>query len=215
MFEPQLPIPAFNLLLALVHLRGSGTTKDFDAVFGFDKVEVPAQKALSKHEFVVIDRGVRPFAYELTDAGWRAARQLLSESLPKGASPRTARILWSLLRDFSAHMDRTGTELADIYPAQKEPEPEAEAERSVAESVRTAYVALAGDGSEWVPLRRLREQLGGIERKELDETLAELLGAHAIRLIPEQNQKTLTDADREAAVRIGGQHHHLIAIEAR
>jgi hypothetical protein len=35
-----------------------------------------------------------------------------------------------------------------------------------------------------------------------------------ISLIPEENQKTLTDQDRAAAVAIGDQDKHLIAIES-
>ncbi|WP_100448070.1 hypothetical protein [Glycomyces xiaoerkulensis] len=206
MADLELTVPEFNLLLTLVHLRGTGTTKDFKAAFGFDKVETPAQRKLTEHGLVSIDRTVRPYAYELTDAGWLAARRLLSEKAPSGVSQRTARILWAFIGDFSAHMDRTGTELADLYPARVEP--------STADRIRKAYTELVGGASDWVPLRRLRELLDDIEREEVDSVLGELLAAHEIRLIPESNQKTLTEADDRAAVRLANKDRHLIAIEA-
>jgi hypothetical protein len=37
--------------------------------------------------------------------------------------------------------------------------------------------------------------------------------AQEINLIPESNQQTLTDADRESALRVGGENKHLISIE--
>ncbi|GAB4000912.1 hypothetical protein GCM10029992_34540 [Glycomyces albus] len=39
MADLEFTVPEFNLLLSLVHLRGSGTTTDFRSAFGFEKVE--------------------------------------------------------------------------------------------------------------------------------------------------------------------------------
>jgi hypothetical protein len=213
--ELVLPVPAFNLMLALVHVRGSGTTTDFNAAFKFGTVNTKARELLVEHGMIKVGKIGNSYFYELTDAGWLAARQLLRDPLPAKASPLTARILWAILGDFSTHMDRTGTELADVYPVPAEVEPKVEPESDTVESIRIAYESLAKEPSGWVPLLRLREELGQVDRTELDATLTELLGSHRIRLIPESNQKTLTEADREAAVSIGGKQHHLIAIETR
>ncbi|WP_199041376.1 hypothetical protein [Glycomyces salinus] len=206
MADLEFTVPEFNLLLSLVHLRGSGTTTDFRSVFGYQKVETKAQKGLSERGLVSIDRGVRPYVYELTDPGWLTARKLLSEPAPGGVSQRTARILWAVIGDFATHMDRTGTELADLYPPRFE--------NGLAEPIRNAYAELVGPNAEWVPLRRLRDRLDGIDREDLDQALGELLARHEIRLIPESNQKTLTEADRAAAIRLGNKDRHLIAIES-
>jgi hypothetical protein len=209
--ELQLSVPTINLLIALVHLRGTGTTHDFEALYGADSVGKSERDELAKHDLAKRRKVGRSFTYELTDAGWLETRRLLRGPRPEKASVRTARVLWAFVGDLSKHMDRAGIELADVYPV----EPETEAGTDTAEAIREAYTALAAEGgSEWVPLRRLREHLNGIDRDELDKELTELLGAHAVRLIPESNQKTLTEADREAALWIGGQYRHLIAIEA-
>lgn len=207
MADLEFTVPEFNLLLSLVHLRGSGTTTDFRTAFGFKDVETNTQKGLSERGLVSIDRGVRPYVYELTDAGWLSARKLLSEPAPAGVSKRTARILWAVIGDFATHMDRTGTELADLYPARSE--------ATVSEQVKDAYLSAVGEPEAWLPLRELRELLTDADREAVDRALAELHAAREIRLIPESNQKTLTDADREAALWLGGEHRHLIAIEAR
>lgn len=207
MADLEFTVPEFNLLLSLVHLRGSGTTTDFRSVFGYQKVETKAQKGLSERGLVSIDRGVRPYVYELTDPGWLTARKLLSEPAPGGVSQRTARILWAVIGDFATHMDRTGTELADLYPARSD--------ATVSEQIKEAYLAAVDEPEAWLPLRELRELLTEADRKAIDRALAELHAAREIRLIPESNQKTLTDADREAALWLGGEYRHLIAIEAR
>lgn len=212
-------VPECNLMLALVHLRGSGTTAAFKVAFDFDKVETTARRSLTEQGLIAIDKSVRPYVYELTDAGWLATRKLLAEPSPKKVSSRTARILWAIMGDFSAHMDRTGAELADLYPPPAAPAPQGAQEAPEAhdpqEAVHRAYRELVGETTDWVPLRRLREHLGETDRKQVDQALVGLLDSHAIRLIPETNQKMLTQADHEAAVWIGGQYRHLIAIEAR
>ena len=46
--------------------------------------------------------------------------------------------------------------------------------------------------------------------EDLDEALTQLYRDGAVSLIPEENQKILTDEDRAAAVEIGDQAKHLI-----
>ena len=48
---------------------------------------------------------------------------------------------------------------------------------------------------------------------DVDAALHTLYRTDGVSLIPEENQKALTSADRDAAVTIGKQAKHLIAIE--
>lgn len=205
-------VPECNLMLALVHLRGSGTTAAFKDAFDFEKVEPAPRNSLIEQGLIVLDKSSKPYVYELTDAGWLATRKLLAEPSPKKVSSRTARILWAIMGDFSAHMDRTGAELADLYPP---PAPAPQDERDPQAAVHRAYRELVGATADWLPLRRLREHLADLDREQVDRALAGLLDSHAVRLIPETNQKMLTPADHDAAIWLGGQYRHLIAIEAR
>ena len=60
--------------------------------------------------------------------------------------------------------------------------------------------------------RVLRDALADVSRDDLDTALRELDRARDVDLIPEENQKTLTPADRAAAVVVGVDHHHLLRI---
>lgn len=92
--------------------------------------------------------------------------------------------------------------------------------RSAAERhIRQAYAELRTRGGrsemfEWISLTHLREELAarGMSRGEQDRALWALMRMEGVNLVPENNQKTLTEADREAALHIGGQDKHLISI---
>jgi hypothetical protein len=62
-------------------------------------------------------------------------------------------------------------------------------------------------------LTRLRTALADTPRAELDAALQTLNRAPGVSLIPEENQKVLTAADRDAAIVIGDHAKHLLAIE--
>lgn len=66
--------------------------------------------------------------------------------------------------------------------------------------------------NEWVILSELRSRLGGTSREEQDRALMSLVSERRIRLIPEENQKTLTSRDIAAAINVGGEMKHLIGI---
>jgi hypothetical protein len=66
---------------------------------------------------------------------------------------------------------------------------------------------------EWVTLTRLRDYLGeDVNRHQLDRVLATML-LSGYNIVPESNQKALTQSGRDSAVRIGGQDKHLIVRE--
>jgi len=87
------------------------------------------------------------------------------------------------------------------------------------DAVRAAYRHLTQDfrPGTAVPLPELRaevERAAGrpLTRAEVDETLDLMITRPDVRLAGEANQKMLTDADREAAVEIGGETKHYLAI---
>jgi len=68
----------------------------------------------------------------------------------------------------------------------------------------------------WVGLAELRNQLSGLTRERQDQALMGLLRQGLIRLIPEENQKTITPADRAAAIVLkDGEPKHLIAFKSK
>lgn len=76
-----------------------------------------------------------------------------------------------------------------------------------------AYLRLAAQtGTSWVPLTAIRRALGDVDRAEQDRALYELGRGADVRLVPWENQKTLTAEDREAALWYGGQYKHRLLI---
>lgn len=73
-----------------------------------------------------------------------------------------------------------------------------------------------GYTGDWLPLLAIRDRIASYEgvqstREDIDLALGSLLYLHEARLIPESNTKTLTEADWDAAIWIGGQWHHLVS----
>ncbi|MGV8873993.1 MAG: hypothetical protein ACOH2Q_15785 [Rhodococcus sp. (in: high G+C Gram-positive bacteria)] len=114
-------------------------------------------------------------------------------------------------------MDQSGSRPSEIFFPRTEP---ALAEKAddpetvdIEASIRTAYARLAREPGSTVRLSRLRNELQDIPRTDLDDALARLRRADDVSLIPEENQKTLTDEERAAAVVVGNQQNHLLSIE--
>lgn len=75
------------------------------------------------------------------------------------------------------------------------------------------WKSLEGDsGNPWIALAEIAT-FTDIADDEWVRALAELYRTPGVHLIPEENQKALTDSDRAVAVVIGGQAKHLIAID--
>jgi hypothetical protein len=78
--------------------------------------------------------------------------------------------------------------------------------------IREAYFDLTSGPGEWVTLVQLREQLGDINRHEVDAALVLLNRQPGVNFVPESNQRMLTWLDRQCAVMIGDQAKHLMSI---
>lgn len=67
---------------------------------------------------------------------------------------------------------------------------------------------------EWMTLESLRILISdkGYPRHLVDSTLRKMYRLDDVHIIPESNQKSLTEAQREASIYFGGQFKHLISI---
>jgi hypothetical protein len=85
-------------------------------------------------------------------------------------------------------------------------------DRQLRDRLVATYHALAGEPGGWVGLARLRPFLADLPRDAVDEGLRRLSREAGVNVVPESNQKMLTGADTQAALRLGGQDKHLLAI---
>lgn len=90
----------------------------------------------------------------------------------------------------------------------------------VERDIRWAYAQCIRNGThrgqepgDWVAIARLLDYVD-YPKVEFDRAIVDLVRSDPqhYRLISEDNQKSLTAADRAAAVRLGGQDKHLLAI---
>jgi len=80
--------------------------------------------------------------------------------------------------------------------------------------IRKAYAQLADMPNTWVSLTQLRPLLGDAPRDQVDTALRRMIALPDVRLVPWESQKSLSQADRDAAVVIGDQPKHRILIGA-
>jgi hypothetical protein len=183
--------------------------------------------ALVDNKLATVRPDGRSLAHELTDEGWAEAKKIMATDYVKrtGASPASA-ALHAVLVAVYRYMQRTQSSAAEIFAATTPPrspapttkagsrKPKAGEKIDVSARIRNAYKRLHRDPIMWVGLAELRADLSYISRPDIDRALIQLLEKRKIRLIPEENQKTITPADREAAIVVSGEPKHLIAFGA-
>jgi hypothetical protein len=163
-----------------------------------------------------------PMKLELIGKGWDLCHELIGTEPPVGVRGQN-KALYTLMKGLRRYFDREGLELSEVFNTNVETEPmDAETARPVGGSVsdgdlqslvRTAYRKLADEPGSLVSLVRLRAELADVPRRDLDAALVDFDHQRGISLLPQEDQKLLTDDDRAAAVRIGVKDNHLIAIE--
>lgn len=145
----------------------------------------------------------KPMVIELDEDGWAMCRAIIGADAPDRTTGQ-ARTIYTLMKSLQRYFDRENLSPSEVFAA-------AGAE-DVETRLRGAYASLAERPGAWVGLRRLRDALPDIGRDDVDRELQRLYRDPDVSLIPEENQKTLTDADRAASVRIGNKENHVIAI---
>jgi hypothetical protein len=171
------------------------------------------RRQLNARKYVESTKVGRAYIHELSDAGWRWCAQELAAPPGERASS-LERAHYKVFGLFARHLDAAGLTLADIAgPTSDAPARTAANAADLTAFIETGYRSLAATAGEFVSLRELRLRLTDRTRPDVDAALTTMFTAQRINLIPQSNQQALSDADREAALRIGGEYKHLISIE--
>lgn len=178
--------------------------------YGLD-VRKEQRDKLGRLHYVSSRRSGRTVALQLDDKGW-VRMQSDFDFNARGARALGAALtaLHATLRD--RIVGRSGAaNLTELFA-----QSEMRADRPYGNGLRprlvSAYDALAEAPGAWVGLARLRPFFADVPGDELDEALRELSREDGINIVPESNQGALTAVDRAAALRLGGQENHLLAI---
>jgi hypothetical protein len=214
MTNVSLSLPERSALLALMTFVDKASNPDIQARYNFT-IDKKVRERLAGADLIIAYqakdlRGA--FVHELTEEGWRHCRGELTAEVPKGAQ-KSYRLLYGVLQCLNAFMIRSRLEMADVFVPNGVPENSPPPSTGdVEEQIQSAYDSLVSRPGGWISLTRLRGALSQVSRQDVDEALMRLDLQPQIYLIPEANQKTLTAADRKAAIHIGGEDKHLLSI---
>jgi hypothetical protein len=171
------------------------------------------RRRLNDRKFVESEKVGRAYAHELSDAGWRWCADELSRG-PKEHGTGLERALYAVLGGFTRHMRDEGQRLADVFSLEHGQHQGADPGIPDVEArIEAGYQALTRGPGEFVGLRELRSHLAELPRPDVDAALGAMYAEQRVNLIPQSNQRALSAADRESALRIGGEYKHLISIE--
>jgi hypothetical protein len=207
------------VLFTLLSTARKLSNAELEALIGI-RLEGKERRKLNDLKLVESEKPGRSFVHELSDAGWRWCADELSAGA-EGRHTSLERAHYLMFGVFERYMTAARLSLADVVSLDLKTRPAgrhkrrdtAEGDGDLTVRVEAAYRALAPGRGEFVKLRELRERLTDIPRPALDAVLTALFTARRVNLIPQSNQQALTAADRESAVRIGGEHKHLISVE--
>lgn len=204
-------------LFALLAAARKLSNSELEAQIGM-RLTGRERRKLNDLKLVESEKPGHEFVHELSAGGWRWCADELAAGLT-GRGTILERSLYLALGMFERYATAARLSLADVATLDLKRPRGRHKRRETAEGgdltvrVTAAYEALAPAPGEFVKLCQLREQLPDIPRLALDGTLAAMFAAQRVNLIPQSNQQALTAADREAALRLGGEHKHLVSIE--
>jgi hypothetical protein len=159
------------------------------------------REKLNGDDLLQTSTDTKPYLHKITDKGIDWCMADLVEYAPPPRSGPLVRACAELLRRLVRYHQQRGT-LAEAIRF-----------GGLESLIREVYLELSVGRQDWIRLARIRPRLNGADKSEVDEVLLKMMKTGTVHLAPDSNRKVLTDADHEAAVRIGGEDKHLIAIE--
>ncbi|QSB16748.1 hypothetical protein JQS43_10970 [Natronosporangium hydrolyticum] len=183
-----------------------------------------SREKLERLKLIEVERSPR-LVLTLSDKGWARVRAQLEvgATLPRSGSVGGA--LAAVLRRWDRFLSAQRLSLDEFVTASNVTIGEAPAaaaselapgrgEPEIEERLAKAYQLLAPHAGDLVSLADLRDQVGEVPPAEVDAALRRLHRRRGVALVPEANQKTLDARARAAAVVIGDQPKHAIAMAA-
>ncbi len=196
-----------SVMIALAALGGERSNPDLAKLYNLNLAK-EFRERLNRDGLIKSRSENRRFIHALTDKGWKHVETEMGAE-PPARSGHAAGALFALLTGLKPVVQRAGGLKALLAAA--EPVPLGPVD-DLREQIRSAYRALAKRPQDWVQLRDLRPRLSGAARAEVDSALKRMLLDKEINLTLNDDQGALTQADRDAAIRIGASDMHMVSI---
>ena len=200
-------IPERAAMIALLALNKETLNSELKRRYRFDLRKSTRDKLNRDGLIQSRNMGAKGFAHELTDAGWAWAVAELDEGVPPRAGSAGG-ALYALLNGLKVALDARGMLLQELF-APAAPKPAG----SLRDGIRQAYRSLTSRSWDRVELRDLRARLGDWPRGEVDQELVQMFREKVVNLTLHEDRRRLTQADRDAALRLGVDDMHMISME--
>jgi hypothetical protein len=158
-----------------------------------------AYAKLNSDGYVESNTKKRPYTHRLTTEGNKAVIAYLRPDFGVALKP-AERAVWAAMVLLAK---------GSVRPAAA-PEPV-----DVEDRIRAAYAELAAERGDWVDLTALRPKLADVAKADLDKALEQMLDSPDVQVEPEPFGHRIGAAERAAAVHIGGEDRHKLAIGLR
>jgi hypothetical protein len=205
----ELKVSEIAVLLALMAEAREVSNVELKEHYGFT-LTGESKARLNRMKLVASRKVGRAFAHELTDPGWARCRDELAAPCPPRAGTAGG-ALYALLHGLERYLKANQLSLSDVF--RQAPEKPSVPSADVEAGIRAAYARARRQPAGWVSLTDLRPLLAAWPRDAIDAALTRMDGTSGVRVLPEENQRVLTPADREAAVMVGGRAYHFLLIE--
>lgn len=198
------------ILVVLLAEAREISNKELKERFGFTLTGKSKDK-LNQLGLVKSRKVGQAFTHELDSRGWDRFQEPLNFD---GARPRAfGAALGVLLAAVRRYVDRKHDSLAIAFAPEIVASPaQPLVAADLTDRIRETYAAIASPPRAWVSIGDIRRKLDDVPRSDLDAALRRLEQAADVNIVPESNQKTLSEDERAAAVIIGDQPKHLLAI---
>lgn len=161
------------------------------------------REKLNKAGLIESRTDTRPFVHRITDKGEAWCEQELMGVEPPARTGPLVRVVFTMARYLVRYLQQDDIRLIKVIrPARLE------------KLIHVAYQELSNkQQEEWVRLAELRPKLNGAGEEEVDWVLRAMTKTGLVHLAPSANPRGLTDDDHAAAIRVGSEEQHLVAIE--
>jgi hypothetical protein len=187
----------FALMLARTEVGNPDLKKDYGI-----ELRAAARDRLNKDGLITSRQVKRRYVHQITDDGiaW-CVKELGVVEAPDRSGP-LPRLVFEVMHSLPLYLAWRDIDFADVLNR-----------GSLESAIRTAYEELSVKSQDWVRLAKLRPRTDGVDRGLVDGVLLKMIKTGRVHLAPDSNRKVLTDEDHDAAIRIGSEDKHLLAIE--
>jgi hypothetical protein len=194
----------YAMLILLHNEDRQLSNNEMDELYGV-RLKSPHYQKLNADGFVVsVTKRGSPHRHSITTKG----RAELAKALEVvGTEKRTFKeqVLWAALVAQQKTKQPSGNGKAPV-------EREENGTVSLDDRIRAAYQVLTDGPGEWVNLTKIRGLFIDVPGTDLDRALSGMLDADDVWLEPEVHRHRIDAKLRDAAVRIGGEDRHKLAI---